>query len=118
MLAGLMCCNVSGIMVPATPHSFLCGMRAARATSSYVLQLDDDIIVPPNLLQQLVDRMQRDPTAWMVTGYPFDVPSFNSTLAAYCVLVYHLPLLIAFSIRSVRCCVSMCPRAVVVDGAP
>ena len=74
-------------------------MRAARPSSAYVLQLDDDITVPPTLLQQLMGRMLSDPAAWMATGYPFDVPPVDSTLAAYCVLVYHLPLLIAFSIR-------------------
>lgn len=79
--------------------SFLCGMRAARPSSTYVLQLDDDIVVPPSLLQQLVSRMQGDPSAWMATGYPFDVPPVHSSLPACCVLVYHLPLLIAFSIR-------------------
>lgn len=84
-------------------------MRAARPTSRYVLQLDDDIIVPPTLLQQLVTRMLHDPTAWMVTGYPFDVPPVGRcSLAAYCVLVYHLPLLIAFSIRCDHACYRDC----------
>lgn len=75
-------------------------MRAARPTSVYVLQLDDDICVFPDALQQLMEHMQQVPDGWMATGYPFDVPKVHgSTLAAYCVLVYHLPLLIAFSIR-------------------
>ena len=33
-------------------------------------------------------------------GYPFDLPPTGSGLPTYCALVYHLPLLIAFSVCS------------------
>ena len=35
----------------------------------------------------------------MAAGYPFDVPAPGSSLLTYCVLAYHLPLLVAFSTR-------------------
>ncbi|KAK9839375.1 hypothetical protein WJX84_011562 [Apatococcus fuscideae] len=41
----------------------------------------------------------RDPEAFMVTGYPFDIPPADADLLTLCMLVYHLPLLIAFSVR-------------------
>lgn len=85
-------------------YSFLCGMRAARPTSAYVLQLDDDINLFPDALQQLMEQMQGAPDAWMATGYPFDIPPVHSSFATYCVLVYHLPLLIAFSVRYAPVC--------------
>lgn len=34
-----------------------------------------------------------------VQGYPFDVPEAGASLLTYCCLVYHLPLVIAFSVR-------------------
>lgn len=37
-----------------------------------------------------------------LAGYPFDVPPPGACLATYCTLVYHVPLLIAFSIKQVR----------------
>ena len=35
----------------------------------------------------------------LAAGYPFDIPNTGSNLLTYCVLSYHLPLLIAFSMR-------------------
>ena len=32
-------------------------------------------------------------------GYPFDIPPPDADLLTLCMLVYHLPLLIAFSVR-------------------
>ena len=32
-------------------------------------------------------------------GYPFDIPEAGAGLLTYCALVYHLPLVIAFSVR-------------------
>ena len=34
----------------------------------------------------------------MGAGYPFDIPPAGGNVLTYCVLGYHLPLLIAFSI--------------------
>ena len=34
-----------------------------------------------------------------MTGYPLDVPQPGAGLAAHCVMAYHLPLIIAFSLR-------------------
>ena len=33
-------------------------------------------------------------------GYPLDVPQAGAGLATYCVMAYHWPLLIAFSLRT------------------
>lgn len=77
------------------------GIRAACATSKYVLCLDDDVQLHRSTLTDLVTRLERDPTFFMATGYPFDVPAAGAGLLAYCVLVYHLPLLIAFATSDV-----------------
>lgn len=42
------------------------------------------------------------PSPWSHAGYPFDIPPRGSALTTYCTLVYHIPLLIAFSIKQVR----------------
>ena len=34
----------------------------------------------------------------MVAGYPFDIPEAGAGLLTYCALVYHLPLVTAFSV--------------------
>ena len=35
----------------------------------------------------------------MRAGYPFDIPEAGASLLTYCALVYHLPLVMAFSVR-------------------
>ena len=35
----------------------------------------------------------------MCAGYPFDIPEAGASLLTYCALVYHLPLVMAFSVR-------------------
>lgn len=64
----------------------------------YALCLDDDVAPHADLLADLVATLEADPDAFMATGYPFDVPDPGARLGAYCILAYHLPLIIAFSL--------------------
>eukprot|EP00242_Pyramimonas_sp_CCMP2087_P007305 CAMPEP_0198205636 /NCGR_PEP_ID=MMETSP1445-20131203/9175_1 /TAXON_ID=36898 /ORGANISM="Pyramimonas sp., Strain CCMP2087" /LENGTH=449 /DNA_ID=CAMNT_0043878009 /DNA_START=590 /DNA_END=1939 /DNA_ORIENTATION=- len=75
----------------------LAGMRMSNPRSKYVVFLDDDIQLHPDSLQVLVDVMEEDPEVLVGTGYPLDIPSPASSFATYCMMVYHLPLLVAFS---------------------
>ncbi|KAK9804057.1 hypothetical protein WJX73_000030 [Symbiochloris irregularis] len=89
---------------PATTHSqkigsLITGIQAAGRDSKYVLCLDDDATMHPHSLQMLVQALEADDSAFMATGYPLDIPPAGSSLLTYCALAYHLPLLIAFSIR-------------------
>eukprot|EP00850_Spirogloea_muscicola_P018846 SM000177S03179 [mRNA] locus=s177:35680:39904:- [translate_table: standard] len=76
-------------------HNQLAGVSAMSASSKYVLFLDDDIRLHPGTICQLVDTMEADQKAFLLTGYPFDLPA--PTLVSYCTLEYHLPLFIGFS---------------------
>ena len=52
-------------------------------------------------MKNLVRDLERDPEAFMCTGYPFDTPPQapgSDTVASYAMLAYHLPLSIGFSI--------------------
>lgn len=80
-------------------HNLMAGIRAASPDAAYVLCLDDDVQLHPGLLEALVRDMEGDPSLPMATGYPFDVPDPHANLLSYCALSYHLPLLVAFSIR-------------------
>lgn len=44
------------------------GVRESAAHSKYVLCLDDDVILHPTMLQQLVARLEGDPSLFMATG--------------------------------------------------
>ena len=44
-------------------------------------------------------RRLSPPACSLCLGYPFDVPPPGANLLAYCALSYHLPLLVAFSVR-------------------
>lgn len=79
-------------------HNLQRGILEASRDSKYVLCLDDDIQLHPGFLQMSVDKMEQDPAAFMLTGYPFDIPNPGGGLLSYAALVYHLPLLIAFSL--------------------
>jgi len=76
-------------------------MRAAHPGAAYVLCLDDDIQLPPKTLSMLIADMERAPELRLATGYPFDVPPPGNpaSLFSYAALAYHLPLLIAFSLK-------------------
>lgn len=80
-------------------HNLIAGIRAAHSASKYILCLDDDIHLHPTTLQNFVFDMEQNPSIFMCTGYPFDIPPRGATLATYCTLAYHLPLVIAFSLR-------------------
>mmetsp|Transcript_35696 Transcript_35696/g.67314 ORF Transcript_35696/g.67314 Transcript_35696/m.67314 type:complete len:367 (-) Transcript_35696:249-1349(-) len=75
----------------------LAGVKAAHTSSKYVLFLDDDIRLHPDTVDVLVDAMEADPEVLVATGYPLDVPATSASFATYCMMVYHLPLLVAFS---------------------
>jgi hypothetical protein len=98
--------------------SLCAGVRCAAPDSAYVLCLDDDAELHPSTITDLVAAVERpsshagdaraargaaprraeDPMdgAFMATGYPFDVPAPGSGLFSYCVMAYHLPLIILF----------------------
>lgn len=82
-------------------HNICHGIRAAAAGNKYVLCLDDDVQLHRDTLSTFVARLERDPSFFMATGYPFDVPARGSGFLPYCTLVYHLPLIIAFSLSDV-----------------
>jgi hypothetical protein len=42
--------------------------------------------------------LEQEPDTFLATGYPFDVPEPGAGLLSYCVLAYHLPLIIVFSL--------------------
>ncbi|KAK9864087.1 hypothetical protein WJX84_002864 [Apatococcus fuscideae] len=85
--------------VPGQKSPVSAGIKAASSNSKYVLCLDDDVTLHPTAVSMLVAAAEDDPGAFMVTGYPFDIPPENVDLLTLCMLVYHLPLLIAFSVR-------------------
>lgn len=79
-------------------HNMAAGVAAAAPASKYVLFLDDDVDLHDSAAQALVQVLERDPRLFMATGYPMDVPPRGASLAAYCMLAYHLPLVVAFSL--------------------
>ena len=60
-----MCLNA---LVTVLLHSIVTGVRAASPQSKHILCLDDDVILHPSTLQNLVIRLENDPSAFMVTG--------------------------------------------------
>jgi hypothetical protein len=78
--------------------SLCAGLRAVPSGCKYCLCLDDDVDPHEHLLADMVTALENDPKAFMATGYPFDVPEHGAGIMAYCVLAYHLPLIIAFSL--------------------
>ncbi|KAK9841846.1 hypothetical protein WJX81_007075 [Elliptochloris bilobata] len=84
----------------SSPLQRKAGVRAARPGHKWVLCLDDDIELHPRSLADLVAAAEADPAAFMATGYPLDIPPPGAGLLTYAVLVYHLPLLIGFSLRA------------------
>jgi len=80
------------------PRSLCHGVAVASARSKYVLCVDDDVQLHQHTLTTLVSRLEGDASLFVATGVPFDVPAPGSGLLTYCMLVYHLPILIAFSV--------------------
>ncbi|CAD7697953.1 unnamed protein product [Ostreobium quekettii] len=76
-------------------HYGLC--RSAR-DSKYVLFLDDDVQLHPRSIQLLAEVLELDSSKFMATGFPFDIPPVDSGLPVYCIMAFHMPLLIAFSV--------------------
>lgn len=81
-------------------HNLLCGLAAAASSKSdYVLCLDDDVTMHESALAELVAYKERYPASLLVTGYPHDSVSTQASLWTYCMMAYHLPLSIPFSLR-------------------
>eukprot|EP00877_Chromochloris_zofingiensis_P011213 jgi/Chrzof1/6345/Cz18g05040.t1 len=78
-------------------HNLVAGLSSATAAHGYLLFCDDDVQLHPQSIAHLVDALEADATAFMATGFPFDIPPPRASLLSYAVLVYHLPLLIGFS---------------------
>lgn len=51
--------------------SLQAGIKEAAAGSEYILCLDDDIMLHPRMLQDLVAKLECDPSWFMATGAPF-----------------------------------------------
>ncbi len=64
--------------------SITTGVRSASPQSKYMLCLDDDVILPPSALQNLVHRLESDPSAFMATGAPEFSGKFCQADAATC----------------------------------
>ena len=46
-----------------------------------------------------IPRSSLDDQAFSHAGYPFDIPQPGAGLPTYCVMAYHLPLVVAFSLK-------------------
>ena len=49
-------------------YSIQTGIRQSAAHSKYVLCLDDDVILHPRMLQQMITCLEDDPSLFMATG--------------------------------------------------
>jgi len=85
-------------------HNMLAGVRAMRTDSVWTLFLDDDVETRPGTIDCLARALAGDSDAFLVTGYPFDVPCSRdakapttANLVTYMYATYHLVLIIAFS---------------------
>ncbi|KAJ7514182.1 hypothetical protein O6H91_23G031900 [Diphasiastrum complanatum] len=76
-------------------HNQLAGVEAMHKECKYVLFLDDDIQLHPGSIGALVSEMEENPKIFVLTGYPFDIPS--GTLGSYCIYEYHMPCSIGFA---------------------
>ena len=61
------------MLMMALPSAFvgcsqLAGVAAASPRASYVLFLDDDVLMAPDTIQELVSTLESDPTLFMATG--------------------------------------------------
>ena len=82
-------------------------VEVASAAAEYVLFLDDDVLVPPHVLETMVSSLEDTPEALMATGFPFDLParaerseegaSLLARLMQHALMQHHLPLLVPFS---------------------
>lgn len=74
------------------------GIRDVSNDSHYILCMDDDAHLHTTMLQDMVQALEEDPDVFMVTGYPFDIPTDrDASLFAYAVLSFHFKLIIPFS---------------------
>ncbi|KAH9554883.1 hypothetical protein CY35_08G086700 [Sphagnum magellanicum] len=76
-------------------HNQLAGVDAMHKDSKYVFFLDDDVQLCPGTIGALVAHMEKYPEIFVLTGYPFDIPS--GSLGSYCIYEYHMPCSIGFA---------------------
>ncbi|MCO5603635.1 hypothetical protein L7F22_057786 [Adiantum nelumboides] len=76
-------------------HNQLAAIDAMHKESKYVLFLDDDVRLHPGTLGALVACIEENPKIFVLTGYPFDIPS--GSLGSYCMFEYHMPCSMGFA---------------------
>jgi hypothetical protein len=76
------------------------GCRSVDNETKYVLCLDDDVEPHLDLLLDMATMLEEDRSMFMATGYPFDIPAPGAGLMSYCILAYHLPLIVVFSMSN------------------
>eukprot|EP00250_Pteridium_aquilinum_P006173 c16146_g1_i1 orf=125-1678(+) len=76
-------------------HNQLAGISAMHEETKYVLFLDDDVRLHPGTIGALVACMEENPKIFVLTGYPFDIPS--GSLGSYCMFEYHMPCSMGFA---------------------
>ncbi|KAH7440081.1 hypothetical protein KP509_04G090400 [Ceratopteris richardii] len=76
-------------------HNQLAGISAMHEETKYVLFLDDDVRLHPGTIGALVTCMEQNPKIFILTGYPFDIPS--GSLGSYCMFEYHMPCSMGFA---------------------
>lgn len=76
-------------------HNQLAGISAMHGEAKYVLFLDDDVRLHPGTIGALVACIEENPKIFVLTGYPFDVPS--GSLGSYCMFEYHMPCSMGFA---------------------
>lgn len=60
-----------------------------------MLFLDDDVQLHPGTIGALVASIEENPKIFILTGYPFDIPS--GSLGSYCMYEYHMPCSMGFA---------------------
>lgn len=76
-------------------HNQLAGISAIHKETKYVLFLDDDVRLHPGTIGALVSCIEENPKIFVLTGYPFDIPS--GSLGSYCIYEYHMPCSMGFA---------------------
>eukprot|EP00249_Psilotum_nudum_P017701 c26449_g1_i1 orf=626-1981(-) len=76
-------------------HNQLAGVDVMHKATKYVLFLDDDVRLHPGSIGAFVTNMEENPKIFVLTGYPFDIPSNN--IWSYCIYEYHMPCSMGFA---------------------
>ncbi|KAM7259301.1 hypothetical protein ACFE04_015042 [Oxalis oulophora] len=76
-------------------HNQLVGVENMHKDSKYLLFLDDDVRLHPGSIGALTAEMLKNPSIFIQTGYPLDLPS--GSLGSYCIYEYHMPCSMGFA---------------------